>query len=308
MQHSMISTALASVSLRDVALVQAVHRHASFNRAARAMHISPSGLSHQVQKVEQALGAPLFERGGRRIVATAGGCQLLEQINAVLRAAEQLQQRALAGGAAFGGELRLGVLASLGPYLLPHLIAPFPRHFPGTRLVLSEGKPRGLLRRLQEGELDTVLAHPAAGASGIAQLGLFFEPWALMLRRDHPLAGCSSVTPAQLDPAEAIVMAEYETEIAAENELRPGQVQDVSLESLAALVSLQGGHAWVPSLARERLASIPSIVLTPVHAQPAPGRALALYWREASPWQEDLQRFAALLRQAAAGRPGLLLL
>ena len=84
MQHSMISTLLAAVSLRDLALAQAVHRHASFNRAARAMHISPSGLSHQVQKVEQALGVPLFERGGRSIVPTAAGTRLLAQIEAIL--------------------------------------------------------------------------------------------------------------------------------------------------------------------------------------------------------------------------------
>ena len=100
MQRSMISTHLAAVSLRDLALVQAVHRHGSFNSAARAMHISPSGLSQQVQKVEQALGAPLFERGGRRVVATAGGQRLLQQIDAVLAAAEHLQQVARAGEAA----------------------------------------------------------------------------------------------------------------------------------------------------------------------------------------------------------------
>jgi len=64
MQHSMISTMLAAVSLRDLALVRAVQRHGSFNSAARAMHISPSGLSHQVQKVEQALGAPLLNAAG----------------------------------------------------------------------------------------------------------------------------------------------------------------------------------------------------------------------------------------------------
>ena len=72
-QRSMISMALSSVSLRDLALVQAVAREGSFNSAARAMYISPSGLSHQVQKVEQALGMPLFERGGRRVVPTTSG-------------------------------------------------------------------------------------------------------------------------------------------------------------------------------------------------------------------------------------------
>lgn len=304
MQHSMISTMLAAVSLRDLALVQAVHRHGSFNRAARAMHISPSGLSHQVQKVEQALGAPLFERGGRSIVPTAGGQQLLQQIDAVLAAAEHLQQVARAGAVAFGGELRLGVPASLGPYLLPHLITPFPQHFPGARLGISEGKPRGLLRRLQEGELDAVLAPPAPTVSGIVMCPLFFEPWELMLRADHPLASRRSIALDQLDPAEATLMAESHAEGLAGAGTDHGHVQDVSLESLAALVSLRGGYALVPALAHERLTSMPNIVLAKLTGQ-ASGRDIALYWRDASPWPADLQAFAGLLRKLARQRPGL---
>jgi LysR family transcriptional regulator, hydrogen peroxide-inducible genes activator len=303
MQRSMISTTLAAVSLRDLALVQAVHRHGSFNSAARAMHISPSGLSHQVQKVEQALGAPLFERGGRRIVPTAGGERLLQQIDAVLAAGEHLQQVARAGAVAFGGELRLGVPASLGPYLLPHLITPFPQHFPGARLGISEGKPRGLLRRLHEGELDAVLAPPAPAVSGIAMRPLFVEPWELMLRADHPLAGEGSIALVQLDPADATLMAESHADgLGGGSE--HGHVQDVSLESLAALVSLRGGYALVPALAHERLASMPNIVLASLKGQ-ASGREIALYWRDASPWHDDLQAFAELLRKLARQRPGL---
>jgi LysR family hydrogen peroxide-inducible transcriptional activator len=303
MQRSMISTTLAAVSLRDLALVQAVHRHGSFNSAARAMHISPSGLSHQVQKVEQALGAPLFERGGRRIVPTAGGERLLQQIDAVLAAGEHLQQVARAGAVAFGGELRLGVPASLGPYLLPHLITPFPQHFPGARLGISEGKPRGLLRRLHEGELDAVLAPPTTAVSGIAMRPLFVEPWELMLRADHPLAGEGSIALVQLDPADATLMAESHADgLGGGSE--HGHVQDVSLESLAALVSLRGGYALVPALAHERLASMPNIVLASLKGQ-ASGREIALYWRDASPWHDDLQAFAELLRKLARQRPGL---
>ncbi|TAL72435.1 MAG: LysR family transcriptional regulator [Rhodanobacter sp.] len=300
MQHSMISTGLAAVSLRDLAMVQAVHQHGSFNHAARAMHISPSGLSHQVQKVEQALGAPLFERGGRKVVPTAGGRRLLARIDAVLGAAEALQQGAHAGELAFGGELRLGVPASLGPYLLPHLIAPFPQHFPGVRLGISEGKPRGLLRRLREAELDAALAPLTVAGSGVVVTPLFFEPWEVMLRADHALAGRRSVTLDQLDAADAILMAESHAD-------GEGYVQDVSLESLAALVSLRGGHTFVPALAHARLASKPDIVLAKIRGQ-VPGREIALYWREATPWQPDLQAFAKLLRQLARQLAGLKLI
>lgn len=297
MQHSMISTALAAVSLRDLAMVQAVQRHGSFNHAARAMHISPSGLSHQVQKVEQALGAPLFERGGRKVVATASGRRVLAQIDAVLAAAEVLQQGAQAAGLAFGGELRLGVPASLGPYLLPHLIAPFPQHFPGVRLGISEGKPRGLMRRLQEAELDAALVPLTTAASGIVTEPLFFEPWEVMLRADHALAHRRSIALDQLDAGEAILMAESHAD-------GEGHVQDVSLESLAALVSLRGGHTFVPALAHARLATKPDIVVVKLRGQ-VPGREIALYWREATPWQDDLQAFAKLLRQLARQLPGL---
>lgn len=304
MQHSMISTLLAAVSLRDLALVQAVHRQASFNRAARAMHISPSGLSHQVQKVEQALGLPLFERGGRSIVPTAAGARLLARIDAMLDAAEHLQQVARAGSAAFGGELRLGLPASLGPYLMPHLIAPFPQHYPGVRLSLSEGKPGGLLRRLREGELDAALAPTVPTSSGISAQRLFFEPWEVLLREDYPLARRKRLALAQLDPADATLMAESHADGLPGAGRSRSQVQDVSLESLAALVSLRGGYALVPALAHERLASMPHIVLVALSGD-IRGREISLYWRDASPWPDDLKGFAQLLRTLARQRQGL---
>jgi LysR family hydrogen peroxide-inducible transcriptional activator len=304
MQRSMISMALAAVSLRDLALVQAVYREGSFNRAARAMHISPSGLSHQVQKVEQALGVPLFERGGRSILPTMIGRRLSVRLEAVLAAAEDLQHAAQTGGAAFGGELRLGVLSTLGPYLLPHLVEPFPQRFPGTRLGLSEGKPRGLLRRLHEGELDVVLAPPGRRASGIATQPLFFEPYEILLHAAHPLAGRATLRLDEVRAEDAMLMAESHDSDAVEAAGDNGYVQDVSLESLAALVALRGGHALVPGLAHDRLASIPDVVLAAIEGE-APGRHIALYWREALPWRDDLQALVAVLRQVARRIPGL---
>ncbi|NII10359.1 LysR substrate-binding domain-containing protein [Oleiagrimonas sp. C23AA] len=309
MQRSNISMALAAVSLRDLVLVQAVAAEGSFNRAARLMHISPSGLSHQIQKVEQALGAPLFERGGRRILPTAAGQRLLAHVDAVLKAGEDLEHAAQAAGAAFGGELRLGVPSTLGPYLLPHLIEPFPQRFPGARLTLSEGKPRGLLRRLHEGELDAVLAPPTEHARGIAAQAVFFERYELLFNQAHALAGTPAVALSALRPEEATLMAESHVSGAlgaldgALDEASE-RIQDVSLESLASLVALRGGYTLVPVLARERLASIPGITLSRVQGEAA-GRDIALYWRQTTPWDEDVARFAELLRDMAGAADGL---
>ncbi|WP_084621296.1 LysR family transcriptional regulator [Luteibacter yeojuensis] len=304
----MISMALSSVSLRDLALVQAVAREGSFNSAARAMYISPSGLSHQVQKVEQALGMPLFERGGRRIVPTTAGQRLLGYIEAVLNAAEHLEHAARAGDIAFGGELRVGVPSTLGPYFLPHVIEPFPQRFPGARLTISEGKPRGLLRRLGEGELDAVLAPPSATITGLDSTALFFEPYELMLHKGHPLAGQAEVALTELDASDATLMAESHgngvSDLGMPGAARPERIQDLSIESLATLVALRGGYTLVPVLAHERLQSIPNVVLAGV-AGARPGRHIALYWRSASPWRDDLLGFAALLKQLAVTIPGL---
>lgn len=309
MQRSNISMALAAVSLRDLVLVQAVAAERSFNRAARLLHISPSGLSHQVQKVEQALGTPLFERGGRRILPTAAGERLLAHVEAVLKAAEDLAHAAQGAGAAFGGELRLGVPATLGPYLLPHLIEPFPQHFPGARLTLSEGKPRGLLRRLHEGELEAVLAPPTAHARGLGSEAVFFERYELLLNQAHPLAGADRVALAALRPEEATLMAESHDSgvlglLDGVVDEASERIQDVSLESLASLVALRGGYTLVPVLARERLASIPGIALACVDGD-SPGRDIALYWRRATPWPDDVAHFACLIRELAARVDGL---
>lgn len=304
MPHSNISIGLSAVSLRDLALLQAVFNEGSFNRAARRMHISPSGLSHQIQKIENALGAPLFERGGRHVMPTAAGRQLLPRVDAILMAAEDLEQTARSGGLAFGGELRLGLLATLGPYLLPHLVAPFPQHFTGTRLSISEGKPRGLLRRLSEGELDAVLAPPAPPPAGVQRRILFFEPYEILLHRSHALAGTPSIRLDALHAEEATLMAESLGGEGADPGTDAGHVQDVSLESLAALIALRGGYGLVPALAHERLGSIPDITLAAVDGD-VPGRHIALYWRQASPWGDDLAEFGRLLCELAGRIDGL---
>jgi len=125
-----------------------------------------------------------------------------------------------------------------------------------------------------------------------------------MLRADHPLAGQSDIALDQLDPAEATLMAESHADGLRCEGNEHGHVQDVSLESLAALVSLRGGYALVPALAHDRLASMPNIVLAKLKGQ-ASGREIELYWRDASPWHDDLQAFADLLRKLARQRPGL---
>jgi len=143
-------------------------------------------------------------------------------------------------------------------------------------------------------------SNAAAGAHSLGSLA-FFEHGLFASPRSDGASG--RLTLEQLDAADATLMAESR----ADDVLGGGHVQDVSLESLAALVGLRGGYALVPALAHERLASMPEVALAKFKGQ-APGRQIALYWREASPWESDLQAFAELLRKLARQRPGLKLI
>jgi LysR family hydrogen peroxide-inducible transcriptional activator len=144
--------------------------------------------------------------------------------------------------------------------------------------------------------------------TGLESTALFFEPYELMLHKAHPLAGQPAVALTDLDASDATLMAESHgngvSDLGMPGAARPERIQDLSIESLATLVALRGGYTLVPILAHERLQSIPNVVLAAVEGA-RPGRHIALYWRSASPWRDDLLGFAELLRTLAGTIPGL---
>ena len=156
-----------------------------------------------------------------------------------------------------------------------------------------------------------MLAPPtSAGHRGLTSSALFFEPYELLLNAAHPLAERASIALHELDAEQATLMAEaHDAEMqdalgARGADSDEAQIQDVSLESLATLVVLRGGYTLVPLLAHARLASIPRLTLARIDGD-VPGRDVRLYWRQASPWQSDLEAFGDLIRALAATLPGL---
>lgn len=151
-----ISNRLAAISLRDLLLVEAVARFKGFRPAAEVMGISASGLSHQVRKVELALGHDIFERG-QKVSLTKAGQQTLEVIEKVLGTMAALESPASDGGRLLGPMLRLGIISSLAPSNLLRLMALCEAHSPGTEIELISGKHHGLMRRLMEREIDVLI-------------------------------------------------------------------------------------------------------------------------------------------------------
>ena len=168
---------LAGLSLRDLEYLMAVAETLHFGRAAELCGVSQSALSMQVKKVEGLLGTAIFERTSKRVLITPRGAVLLRQAGIVVGEARRLLALAKSWDGPLCGPFRLGAIATLGPYLFPHVLSALRRRFPRLALSLKEARTRELLDDLQGGKLDAALLSPPVDEPNIALLPLFFEPF-----------------------------------------------------------------------------------------------------------------------------------
>jgi LysR family hydrogen peroxide-inducible transcriptional activator len=247
---------LQAFSLRDLEYLVAVGEHLNFGRAAQACAVSQPTLSAQIRKIEEAVGTDVFERSPRGAIVTPRGAEVLAQARIVLTEARRLFEVAAAGGEPLAGTFRLGVVSTLGPYLVPFLMKPLRARFPQLRLLISEGHTRALAHQLEEGELDALLAAAPLPGTDLTALKLFREEFVLVVPRDHALARVERVEHADIAPSELILLSEghcmrdqaltFCPERIRED--RP-ELQAASLESLRQMVAAGVGVSFMPQLA-----------------------------------------------------------
>src|SRR5262245_34799299 len=145
-------------TLRDLQYLVAVADHEHFGKAAAACNVSQPALSAQIRKIEDVLGVQLFERTNRRVTITPSGKAVSDQARVVLEEAAKIGGITRSAQEPLTGTLRLGAIATVGPYLLPHLLAPLRKRYPKLDLFLREGVTEQLLGALSTGQLDAVIA------------------------------------------------------------------------------------------------------------------------------------------------------
>ena len=175
-------------SLRQVECAVAVAEHLSFRRAAEACFISQPALSLQIQQLETVLGTRLFERDRRRVLLTPAGERLLPHLRDALLVFDALLQAAGEQTDPLAGTLRLGVIPTVAPYVLPGAIAPPRKRFPKLRLLLREDTTAQLVERVRDGKLDLALLALEAELGSLATLALYSDPFVLVAPTGHALA------------------------------------------------------------------------------------------------------------------------
>lgn len=294
------------MNLRDLRYLVAVAEHRHFGRAAEACFVSQPTLSTQLKKLEETLGVVLLERSNRRVMLTPEGEQIVQQTQRILMEVNSLTALSQQLRDPLGGDLRIGIIPTIAPYLLPKVLAPLRTAFPNLRIQLTEAQTANISRMLKQGDLDATLLALPLGEENITEFPLVDEPFVLAVPASHAKAGMTHVTTKDLEGEEVLLLEdghcfrEQALEVCqAHRGIESKSYSATSLETLRQLVAAGVGVTLIPQLAVPASAVEGGVHYIPFSNSGAdqPMRSLGLCWRTTSTRAELLQQVAVLLRE-----------
>jgi LysR family transcriptional regulator, hydrogen peroxide-inducible genes activator len=299
-----IMTSANDLSLRQLQYVVAVADTLGFHKAAARCHVSQPTLSAQLQQIESVLGVTLFDRDRRRVVVTSVGQEIVARARRVLVEVDDLVAAATRAREPFTGMLRVGVIPTIAPYLLPEVMPAIQAHYPKLSLVFREQKTADIARELEEGTLDAGLLALDAEVAGLAHAKIATDSFVVALYRGHPLARRKRLTMADLEGTRVLLLDEghcfrdQALALCTKANVDETSYRATSLATLAQMVSSGVGITLLPSLAVPVENRRGQLEIRPF-TKPSPGRTLALVWRPRSPFSDALVQIAATLRAAS---------
>lgn len=294
------------LTLRQLQYAVAVADHRSFRRAAEACAVSQPSLSAQVAELESSLGVRLFERERGGVLLTAAGEAIVARARKTLLSAQELSQEARRFVDPLVGTLRIGVIPTVAPYLLPLVVEGLQANFPRLTLLWTEEKTEELVEALGQGRLDAVVLALEAPIGDLEHETLFFDPFWVALPKGHRLAKGRSPLPLDRLTDERMLLLddghcfrEQALSVCVTAEVEEADFRATSLPTLVQMVRAGVGLTLLPELALAQEASRSGLAVRPL-PRPAPGRTIALAWRKGSPLEPALRKIAASLRGSHA--------
>ena len=296
-------------SLRQLQYAVAVAETRGFRSAAERCHVSQPSLSAQVAQLEAVLGVRIFERDRRRVLVTPAGEALLVHARRVLAEADDLGAAAARAGDPLSGTLRVGVIPTISPYLLPEAVPALRRRFPRLVVLWIEEKTSVLLEEVREGRLEAVLLAQVPGMDDLERELVAEDPFVLAGPPGHPLLRARRPAKVADLEGERVLLLEdghcFRDQALAI--CSAGGAQEVgfratSLPTLTQMVAVGAGITLLPALAVDVENRRGELALRPF-APPRPSRTLVLAWRRQCPRGEALRSVAATIREARRRTP-----
>jgi LysR family hydrogen peroxide-inducible transcriptional activator len=295
------------MTLTELRYVVALARERHFGRAAEACFVSQPTLSVAIKKLEEELDVKIFERASGEVGVTPLGEEIVRQAQEVLEMASAIKETAKRGKDPLAGPLRLGLIYTIGPYLLPALVRQAIKRVPQMPLVLHENFTARLLEMLRNGELDcAILAEPFPD-TGLAVAPLYDEPFMVAVPRGHALAQRQSIAAEELKQETMLLLGtghcfrdhvleacpEY-ARFASHAEGIRKSFEGSSLETIKHMVSSGMGITVVPQLSVPHDKDPPVVYLP--FAKPVPTRRVVLAWRRSFPRYEAIAALRNVVR------------
>lgn len=293
-----------SLTLRQLRYFEALARHGHFGRAAEACGVSQPALSIQIRELEEMLGSPLLERTARQVRLTGIGEVFLMRTRDILRSVEELAALTRTAGEQLTGRLRLGVIPTVAPYLLPRVIHGLSDRFPGLDLRLREAVTRKLLSDLAEGRLDAAIVALPISEPSLVEHPLFTEEFVLV----RPLADAAHPVPQPETLREMRLLLLEEGHCFRDQALSFCRIpatgarelmEASALSTLVQMVAAGIGVTLIPQMAIETETRSAAVSVARLGA-PRPERTIGLVWRKTSPLGRQFETLTDIVREAVS--------
>ncbi|WP_299616020.1 hydrogen peroxide-inducible genes activator [Pelagibius sp.] len=290
-------------TLQQLRYLVAVAETLHFRRAAEMTHVTQPTLSGQLRELEERLGVQLVERSRAKVILTPIGKEIAGRARTVLRDVQDIVDLAKQGHSLLGGTIRVGVLQSLGPYLLPHILPKLHQSYPNLKLYVREGMPQSLLNGVDDGSLDLLLFPLPVKGADLQTARLFREPLLVVAPSDHALAAKETAERADLkgetimtlEPGHRLhdqvkeLCEQFGAKLALDYE-------GTSLDTLRQMVGMGMGVSLLPALyVRSEVQQDDQVVARALRSRP-PFRMIGMIWRRHSARQEEYLTLAEIIR------------
>jgi LysR family hydrogen peroxide-inducible transcriptional activator len=288
---------MSRITLKHLRYFAALARHRHFGRAAEALSISQPALSLQMKELEEILAAPLVERGSRQIRLTSLGEEVALRARDILRGVDEVASLAQASSWPLSGRLRIGIIPTIAPYLLPRILGQLARRLPSLALHPREAVTAKLVRDLAEGRLDLAMVALPVSEPGLAELRLFDESFLLV----RPAAQIDQPVPRLEDLSQMPLLLLEEGHCFRDQAIAAcklprtptGEIMEgSSLSTLVQMVAAGLGVTLIPEMAAAVETRSAPVVVQRLADRP-PSRTVGLVWRQSDPLAD---RYAELAR------------
>ena len=293
-----------NLTLKQLRYFSALAETLHFGKAAKLCNVSQPALSMQIKDLEGHLGIILVERNASRLLLTAEGQEIAKRARDILMAVQDLTELASHRRHPLAGRLRLGVIPSIGPYLLPKLLPEVHQAYPDLELSLRESQTLTLVDDLLDGSLDLLILALPIEPEEIEAMVLFDDRFSVALPRDHGLAGRDEVTQEELSDEHLLLLEEghclRDQALAVCQTAKTDEFRASSLATVVQMVANGYGVTILPALALPTEAGGHGPIAVVPFAEPVPFRTIGLAWRKSSPHQDEFVELGQFVQSRIA--------